>query len=465
MLQFDWQPDSSSSTPVEPQFEALSPPSCPFTIEYDPAVLRDINLEVQQSFRALPRGGIEAGGLLIGTADDIRLCIRHHEPIACEHAFGPSFQLSERDRARLAEQLAAQVSDSNPEWQVLGWYHSHTRSALLFTPEDAELHDRYFEEPHQVALVLRPHLDRGTEWAIFYRQPGSGILASASTAISRQFERPSSTVEPVRTQPVVAAAPEPPVAEPPPKSEAAVPRRRRTRDWPVVGTIVGAIFVVCAAATLFIRMNYVSSGRATGDPPGLRLEAGPQNDAVQLTWNTDVLRDATRGRLLVADGEAHSEIQLDRRALEAGKLTYSRHADITRFTLRVERPTGGAIEGSTTFVTSTAPAAPPPIVAETAAPPAEPSVTPPAPVDTATPTFESRPESVAPLPAPKPPAAAEISRALAALRGVSAKPLNPPTASKTEVPGRSVVKRQKSSGRSVKSSRPSRRRTVRKPGD
>ena len=36
----------------------------------------------------------------------------------------------------------------------MGWYHSHTRSEIFLSDADLEIHNRYFPEPWQVALVL-----------------------------------------------------------------------------------------------------------------------------------------------------------------------------------------------------------------------------------------------------------------------------------------------------------------------
>ena len=76
-----------------------STPECPFVIEYTPRALDEIRLAVSDAFFSVPRGGAEIGGVLLGSWKDGRLTISGYAALDCEHAFGPSFKLSERDRS------------------------------------------------------------------------------------------------------------------------------------------------------------------------------------------------------------------------------------------------------------------------------------------------------------------------------------------------------------------------------
>src|SRR5436305_1687782 len=81
-------------------------PECPFAVEYSARVLDDVRLAVVDAFFSLPRGGVEIGGILLGRWESGRLLITAYAAFDCEHATGPSFVLSARDEARLAELLA-----------------------------------------------------------------------------------------------------------------------------------------------------------------------------------------------------------------------------------------------------------------------------------------------------------------------------------------------------------------------
>src|SRR5437588_9430115 len=100
-----------------------SVPECPFPIEYSARVVDDIRLAVTDAFFSLPRGGAEIGGILMGRFEGNRLAILDYAPLECEHAFGPSFQISLNDEVRLKELLAG-APENFPGLQTVGWYHS-----------------------------------------------------------------------------------------------------------------------------------------------------------------------------------------------------------------------------------------------------------------------------------------------------------------------------------------------------
>src|SRR5690349_2823623 len=107
-----------------------NPPQCPFAIEYVPRVLDDIRLAVVDAFFSLPRGGAEIGGILLGRRETGRVVIEQYQALECEHAFGPGFNLSPRDRKLLADLLTAAERQLNG-LRPVGWYHSHTRSEIF----------------------------------------------------------------------------------------------------------------------------------------------------------------------------------------------------------------------------------------------------------------------------------------------------------------------------------------------
>ncbi len=151
-------------------------PECPFTIEYTARVLDDIRLAVVDAFFSLPRGGAEIGGILLGRRNAGRLLITGSSALDCEHAYGPSFTLSPKDQARLGELLS---SARTPGSQPVGWYHSHTRSEIFLSEADLDIHKRFFPEPWQVALVLKPHTFQPTRAGFFFSDSAGVIQAAA----------------------------------------------------------------------------------------------------------------------------------------------------------------------------------------------------------------------------------------------------------------------------------------------
>jgi proteasome lid subunit RPN8/RPN11 len=156
-----------------------SVPECPFTVETSSRVLDDIRLAVMDAFFSLPRGGAEIGGILLGKFDNGLLIISDYAALDCEHAHGPSFTLSPPDEARLTQLLSAHANGPGG-LRPVGWYHSHTRSGIFLSDADLEIHQRFFPEPWQVALVIKPHTFEPARSGFFFRQADGSVHASAA---------------------------------------------------------------------------------------------------------------------------------------------------------------------------------------------------------------------------------------------------------------------------------------------
>jgi proteasome lid subunit RPN8/RPN11 len=59
-----------------------------------------------------------------------------------------------------------------PHKVFLGWYHTHPRMGVFFSHWDAWLHQNFFPETWQVALVIEPHQSVG---GFFIRQPDGSL--------------------------------------------------------------------------------------------------------------------------------------------------------------------------------------------------------------------------------------------------------------------------------------------------
>ena len=115
------------------------------SVQYSIPVLQEIEFLVNDGYRRIPHGGVETGGLLFGTADEATVRIDGFKPIECEHAFGPSFQLSERDLERLGRQIADSVRDDSLESSIpVGWFIAHTRSELVLSERELQLFLKFF---------------------------------------------------------------------------------------------------------------------------------------------------------------------------------------------------------------------------------------------------------------------------------------------------------------------------------
>ena len=386
-------------------------PQCPFLIEYGSRVLDDIRLAVVDAFFSLPRGGVEIGGILLGSIGKDRLTIVDSMPLECEHAFGPSFTLSPNDLAKLEKQLASMPGGGNA--RPVGWYHSHTRSGIFLTDADLEIHRRFFPQPWQVALVLRPHALEPVCAGFFFRE-ADGSVQAASTyqeflldplpvqpfpvhprtapaatvpiAIPRRTPEPSTPileVPPIRGTPpapapafspipepealpepglaeeVNAAAVAPPrfLSEPPPES-----RRWVALIWILVGAAIGTAGY--RTRDLWwpraIGLAQKASPSAAPAAAGLGLTTTDSAGQLQIRWdrNAPAIRQGTGALLMIVDGDGTPLARgLDAALLQSGAFTYGRQTGRVDITMTVHQSGGADVRESAAFM-GAAPRAP-----------------------------------------------------------------------------------------------------------
>jgi proteasome lid subunit RPN8/RPN11 len=369
-------PESESAAALS----AWNAPECPFPIEYEPRALDYIRLAVVDAFFSLPRGGVEIGGVLFGKWDNERLTITGYAALDCEHAFGPSFTLSPRDQTRLSELLTA--SNRNGLWPA-GWYHSHTRSEIFLSDADQEIHRRFFPEPWQVALVLKPHTFHPTRAGFFFREAGGGIHVEASYkefALAPLLVKPARSGAPAALEPQptprapvplevpqsappgqpAAAAPEEPVQAPIPKFlDRPQPGSRR---WLKAAVALLAGFGLGAAAyvkrdiwlqPLLAMAHQQKPAPAAPPPPALGLNTLDSDGQLQIRWNPSsaAVQQASDGVLTISTGGPEAqEIPLDRAHLLSGAFTLGRQTERVDVSLATTQADGRTSREVTTFM-------------------------------------------------------------------------------------------------------------------
>jgi proteasome lid subunit RPN8/RPN11 len=367
-----------------------SSPQCPFTIEYSLRVLDDIRLAVVDAFFSLPRGGAEIGGILLGTHEPGRVVICDYLALECEHATGPSFTLSSNDEAQLSKLLASSRG------KVAGWYHSHTRSEIFLSEADLDLHQRFFPEPWQVALVMRPHSFQTMRMGFFFREQdgsihGSGayqeivLEASAmrpvpSGRIPAQptqplpFRRESDSEGPVRAiidvvlpkekLPLADGVPCGPgsdqshdlegVAVPPPAFLTAQPEPPSRRWLAALAIVVVAVAGAAAFQSRALWLPPVMAALRTAPvgPSSVGLNTLDTDGQLQIRWNPNSppVQTAVDAILEITDGPQPQVIQMDRPHLQAGVFTYARQGDRVEVKLIVHLPQGQDVRDVTTFL-------------------------------------------------------------------------------------------------------------------
>ena len=159
----------------EIKFGTWTAPESSVDIEYSLVVIDEIRQAVTEGFQRLSRGGIEVGGVLYGSVEGRTVRITALREIACEHARGPTFLLSDNDRALLTAQLERDRQDPRLEGKTaVGWFLSHTRSEITLQQGDLETYDSFFPAPWQVTLVVRPGRAGVMRAGFFVRESDGG---------------------------------------------------------------------------------------------------------------------------------------------------------------------------------------------------------------------------------------------------------------------------------------------------
>jgi hypothetical protein len=351
----------------------------PITIEYSLVVIEEMRHEVAEGFQRLSRGGIEVGGVLYGTRDGRTVRVLAMRPIACEHARGPGFLFSDKDRIALNEQLVRDKED--PQLQELisvGWFLSHTRSEIALTESDLEIYSIFFPAPWQVTLVIRPGRAGSMRAGYFVREADgtvrgersylefnfpdrlAGVLehppdrSTRDRAPRENAERrppPVHRAESVGAAGASSAAAAPALArrespvmpqpvDPGPQFLAPQPAKRK---WPWL--LAWALLLV-AAVVLGLRYWMPSA------PQPISLSVVERDGQLQIEWNhaAKPVAGAVRGSLRIMDGPESRTVALTPQTLSSGKFTYQRKSGDIEVRMTVENSDGVKAEEASRFL-------------------------------------------------------------------------------------------------------------------
>jgi proteasome lid subunit RPN8/RPN11 len=368
-------------------FGTWSAAASPLTIEYSLVVIEEIRHEVAEGFQKLSRGGIEVGGLLYGVHEGPMVRIMAIRPVACEHAGGPAFRLSERDRAALHEQIRQDQADSRLEDLVcVGWYVSHTRTEIMLTESDQEIFASFFPQPWQVTLVVRPSRGGNMRAGFFVRESGGMVSAGQSylefnfpDRLAAVFENRASIAErqaaerrsppravrsatvpaqdiPAYPQSRAAAAPylnsifvEPGQVKgtAPDLIESVQPVPEKARSSKKWFWLVAALIVIAGLAVTGAR--FLKVGRTTET---IALSVLEREGQLNIEWNRQSapVSKAIRGTLEIADGLQTRKIPLKAADLALGKFSYKRDTGDIQVRMIIDEPDGTKVEEASRFL-------------------------------------------------------------------------------------------------------------------
>lgn len=182
-------------------------------VRFPISLIEDLSEQAAAGYRRTPWGGVEIGGLLVGSRDKFGVLVAEIMPVVCEHEFGPSFELTDKDRAGMEAEMGA----VGPDREVLGWFRTTSRE-LALTPSDLVLANSYFSDPASVTLVIQRGKDKEPLFALFLRNSegrGSGFTQAAeftAKSLLSPKDMPPASPGPARqpaAQPAPAESPEP----------------------------------------------------------------------------------------------------------------------------------------------------------------------------------------------------------------------------------------------------------------
>ncbi|MGA2118923.1 MAG: AAA family ATPase [Bryobacteraceae bacterium] len=188
-------------------------------VRYHRDVLEQISSEMTAGFRAYSWGGVEVGGVLIGIRDGNSFSIADHRPVDCEHANGPSYELTARDRDSMRKAVQAVLAAG---LEPVGWYKSVSHRDVVLTEADEGAWAELF--PDGVLLILKRSQEGVGGGATFCRADGRIWTGRRNLEMERSASTPNEAESIASPVPETAATVESPVVEAavPPQAQIAV---------------------------------------------------------------------------------------------------------------------------------------------------------------------------------------------------------------------------------------------------
>ena len=189
-------------------------------VAYPPSLIAEMCALLMQGFSRYPWGGPESGGVLFGTHDADAVRILAFRPLSCEHAEGPAYTLSPNDEAALEVLLGSAKQDPDlAGLEPVGWYHSLYQD-LYVSHRDTEVHDRFFPNSWQIAVIVRRAKLEPARAGLYCREDGGPLRFGGEFSCEEK---------PRQAEPLAVEQPSEPVAAEPEAAEEATagdqPRR------------------------------------------------------------------------------------------------------------------------------------------------------------------------------------------------------------------------------------------------
>jgi hypothetical protein len=306
--------------------------------------------EVMRGYGAVPKRGVEVGGVLIGSIEKgARTIVRieDFEPVACQYKRGPSYLFVAGDREAFEDACRRWEPNPAQPTYAVGFFRSHTREGFSLSAEDVELMDHYFPSPVGVALLIKPYATKVSVASFFVREKGRFPDTALLEFPFRRRELTGEEAPPRRTMlervprrremPSDAAIAAPEQTAPEPAygySEPARPPKRPAWVWlplSFVFLVLGVALGLLVGLTLGPRTSSSTADYSLG------LSVIKDGDNLSVKWNRDApaVKAADKGLLEIQDGAFAKPYDLDAAQLRNASILFTPSSKSVRFRLTV----------------------------------------------------------------------------------------------------------------------------------
>jgi len=357
-----------------------------------------VSPDILRGLGALKRRGAEVGGLLLGRREDgsrPKVIVEDFAPVPSEYLTGPSYNLSENDLVAFEAALERSKSSAAGALTVVGFYRSHTRDDLYMDDADLALARRYFPEPGNVFLLVKPFATRPSIGGFFFWEDGE--IHRESSYLQFPFDRrelgggehrpapppapPPRAVQPERA-PASGGVPLPaytPAIEPEPVRVIAAEEPRQPPVATSSLSILSALqepamepnkprwrwllapgFLTIALVIGFFAYRNLDNAKASASILSplpalpLKLSVSERKGQLDITWdrNAQAVTKGKHGVLSIADGVNRQDLELSAPQLRYGRVLYTRLSGDVNLRLEVFPEGQGSVVESIRVISS-----------------------------------------------------------------------------------------------------------------
>jgi len=157
------------------------------SIVWDQDALNRFLEEMRSGYQRFSWGGVEIGGILVGSRDLAQTRITNFLPVPCTHESGPSFDLSLADKEKLRASIAGCARDG---LEPVGWFHSVSNRQELLSPADRALLAEFFPDPRHFAVVVRRSRQDEPVLTLFTKPAGEFVKTEYRAEAPKPVEPP-----------------------------------------------------------------------------------------------------------------------------------------------------------------------------------------------------------------------------------------------------------------------------------